>query len=234
MKWVKRESSLIFADSYSTKQDVIRMLNIPEKKIIVNYPGVRIFIPTPQQIKQTRLKYSLKNDFILSVGKQEPRKNIQRLIRAYAEMPDKKNTDLVIVGPEGWDDEIKKINSSKQKHVHFLHYIGDEELHALYESCTLFAYPSLYEGFGYPVVEAMLHKAPVITSDTSSLKEIGKDAASLFDPHSAITIRQSMERMLNDEKYRKQTAEKGYEKGRLYTWEAYYKKMLDAIYNVLQ
>lgn len=217
LRWVRKESKIIFSDSQSTKDDLIKFFNIESEKIIVNYPGVDVHVPSQQQIQTTLKKYNLEKPFILSVGKQEPRKNIDRLVSAM-----KKNNhetiNLVIVGPKGWGDKNVK---SQISNVKYLGYISDNELYSLYSTCLFFVYPSLYEGFGYPIIEAMKLGAPVACSNTSSMKEIAGDSALLFDPLNTKEIFQCINTLMQDDKLRKELIVKGKRRSEIYSWEKY-------------
>lgn len=179
---VKKEVDLILADSQATKDDLIELLAIPDSKIRVLYPAVTIPNPLPPSNFIIPSK-----KYVLSVGKLEPRKNIRRLIEAF-EKANQKDVDLLIVGPTGWGDQ--KISHSDR--VKFLGFVPDEDLYKLYTNAVAFVYPSLYEGFGYPVVEAMYLGCPVALSNTSSLAEIGKENALLFDPENVNDMSQKL------------------------------------------
>lgn len=231
LKLVKKESRIIFADSQSTKDDLVSSLNIGEKKIVVNYPGVDVQKPSSEEIKKTLLKYKLTKPFILSVGKLEPRKNLKRLIEAYSKSS-VDNVELVIVGPQGWNNETIEQYSNiaiKGMNVKFLGYVSDMDLYALYASCLFFIYPSIWEGFGYPVIEAMKLGAPVTTSNSSSLKEIAGDAALLFDPLNIDSIIKSIQTMTGDKKLRENMVLKGTKQSAKFTWKNYYDKLLSIL-----
>lgn len=224
LHWVKNETEIIFADSNATKDDLINYLKIDPQKIIVNYPGVTTFTPPDNLIKKTLKKYQLeKNKFILTVGKIEPRKNIERLIQAFNRL-DSTNILLVIVGPSGWG----KINFSSS-HIKYLSYIEDVELYSLYSTCLFFVYPSLWEGFGYPIIEAMLLKAPVVCSNTSSMKEIAQNCALFFNPFDVEDIRSKMKIMLENDKLKKDLINKGKINAKRFTWENYYHKLIKTL-----
>src|SRR5439155_10747587 len=127
---------------------------------------------------EVRRRYGLEQPFVLSTGTLEPRKNLQRLIEAFARLPDelRRKHLLVLVGPRGWE-ESEIVRQAEAEGVRLLGHVPDEDLGALYRLCTVFCYPSLYEGFGLPVLEAMQAGAPVVTSNVSSLPEVGGDAA---------------------------------------------------------
>jgi len=227
MKWVKKESKIIFADSQATKDDLINYYSIDPKRIIVNYPGVTVFSPSKTQIRQTLTKYQLNRPFILSVGKLEPRKNIDRLVQSFERL-NQKTVDLVIVGSKGWDKQLNNLVVN-QSNIKFLGYVNDEELNSLYKSCLFFIYPSIWEGFGYPVIEAMRQGAPVATSNVSSLKEITNNAALLFDPFNTDEMSKCINILIHNEKLRNELAVKGKKQAEMFSWERYYKVFIKAL-----
>jgi glycosyltransferase involved in cell wall biosynthesis len=153
------------------------------------------------------------------------------LVAAYRQLKNS-NLDLVIVGSKGWDtmglQSINRLESVKDN-IKYLDYIENYELYALYTSSKLFIMPSLWEGFGYPVIEAMKLGSPVATSNISSLAEIAKDSALLFNPNEVKDIAKSIDQLSVDEKLRQSLIKKGLERGKIFTWEGYYKKMLTAL-----
>lgn len=223
---VKKESSLIFADSLSTKKDLMNRLGIDQKKIKVNYPGVNIHIPTKKEVQNTLSHYSLRNPFILSVGKIEPRKNLNRLIEAFQSLTNP-NLDLVIAGPNGWETT----RFPKNPHIKYLGYVNDTELSSLYSSCLFFVYPSIWEGFGYPVVEAMKLGVAVATSNTSSLGEIGENCAYLFDPLRSKDIKKALSILIENPRLRSDLAHRGQQKSVSFTWKNYYQQCIQDIYD---
>lgn len=216
LDWVNKESEIIFADSKTTKEDLISLLNFDPDKVIVNYPGIGTG-------KSGRKKKS-KKPFILTVGKIEPRKNMGRLIEAFEKL-NPKNVELLIVGPEGWDQDLK-VN----RNVKFTGYVSDDELASLYSSCLFFIYPSIWEGFGYPVLEAMSLGAPVATSNTSSLKELGQNVALLFDPMKVDEIKNALQKLISSNKLRKELSRKGKQRVKDFTWKKYYDVMIKALW----
>ncbi len=224
LDWVSKESDIIFADSKSTAADLKEYYSI-DKKVVVNYPGV----DTPMEmdsnfITEIKSNFRIPDEFILTVGKLEPRKNLERLITAY-NLLQKKHTKLpalVIVGMQGWDTDIKKHDD-----IILPGYVNDEILTALYQSALCFAYPSIYEGFGYPVVEAMSNKCPVITSNNSSLAELATNNAALtFDPFNTEDIASKLETIITNQKLRKDLIAKGKLKAKEFTWEHYVATLL--------
>jgi glycosyltransferase involved in cell wall biosynthesis len=226
---VKNESFLIFADSDSTKKDLVEFLKIEKGKIILNYPGVDVKRPPNKTIKETLSKYRLDKQFILTVGKIEPRKNLKRLIESYKAL-NNPNVDLAVAGPAGWGDTPMN-RFIGDGNIRFLGYVTDKELYSLYTSCLFFVYPSIWEGFGYPVVEAMKLGVPVATSNTSSLMEIAKDAALLFNPFNVEEIKNALLQLINNVNLRKDLAIKGKMRCGVFSWKNYYEKMINVLKN---
>lgn len=226
LHWVKKESALIITDSQSTKADLINLAHFPQEKIEVIYPAVNPNHPrgenilTPQDTQIILNNYQLTKPFILTVGKQEPRKNIPRLISAFKNAK-LNNIDLVIAGPKGWGDSYQEVDN-----IRYLGLVTDKELSALYSSALFFIYPSLYEGFGYPVVEAMSMGCPVATSNTSSLKEIGQDASLLFNPYNKEEIAHSLVNLYQNQRLREDLKEKGLKKSLDFSQRRFAKNLL--------
>lgn len=225
--WVKKESDIIFCVSNTTKQDFTNLFNIDEKKLTAIYSGVDILTPNKEQIEETLTKYNIKKPFILSVGKIEPRKNIKKLIQAY-NLLGNKDIDLLIAGPSGWGKKV----DLKDSGVKMLGYVSDIELFSLYSSCLFFIYPSIYEGFGYPVLEAMKMGAAVATSNTSALSEIGKDSTYLFNPKNTEDIKNALDIMIKDKALRDRLKRKGIEKSKIFTWKNAYENMIKRLKSI--
>jgi glycosyltransferase involved in cell wall biosynthesis len=221
---VCKESNLIFADSESTKADIINFLNISEKKIKVVYPGVSTYEPSQKEQEKTRFSYKLKKPFILTVGKIEPRKNIKRLIEAFTNAQ-LSGIDLVVVGQAGW----QQLNT-KQNNIHFLGHVPDKALFSLYKSALFFIMPSIWEGFGYPLIEAMQLGAATAASNNSSLKEIGSNgAAYLFNPESTADISQAIIKLSTDQQLRKNLSIKGKKAAIKFSWNNSFKQIEEAL-----
>ncbi len=223
MDWVKKESTYIITPSKATQADVSSLLSIPLSKITPLYSGVVIERPSKTTLDDVAKKYNLTKPFIMSVGKQEPRKNISRLIDAFTMMK-KDDWDLVVVGPSGWDE---KNNHDAYKSVKFTGYVTETELHALYGLCQFFVYPSLWEGFGYPVIEAMMHKKAVAASRNSSLVELVEGQGVLFNPSSIDEISNALTTLMDDIRLRSALAEKGYTYSQAFTWKRYYEGLMN-------
>jgi len=225
-----KRATHILADSMATKDDIIQYYGTASEKITVLYSGVSSnFYPLPPErlrklSAKVQAKYQIKNrDFILSIGTVQPRKNYARLINAVAQMRDKGfDIDIVIAGGKGWlEDEIYQTiqTTNMQKNVNFIGYVDDVDLPILYNMAECFAFPSLYEGFGLPVLEAMACGTPVITSNISSLPEVAGNAALMIDPYNIESIQHALQNILVDKNLREDLIQKGFKQIKQFTWE---------------
>ena len=165
--------------------------------------------------------------YILSVGKLEPRKNIPRLIEAF-QQANLKDIDLYIVGPEGWDEKTLHVTRFKlQDNIKFLGYVPDHQLYQLYKNALFFIYPSLYEGFGYPVIEAMSLGCPVACSNNSSLGEIAGNNSITFNPNSIDEIKTSIIKLAKDQSLRTNLSKKGLINSKKFSQEKYINELVD-------
>jgi len=214
----------ILADSAATKHDLITLYNVPTEKVSVLYSGVEPrFKPLDGEklVQDVRKKYGIgKSPFILSLGTVQPRKNYVRLVQAFAQL-DAPDFKLIIVGGKGWlstplFEEIGRLNLNER--VQLPGFADDEDLPALYNAAELFVYPSLYEGFGLPPLEAMACGTPVVVSNTSSLPEVVGEAGLLVDPLDVGAIAQSMQLVLSDASLYQTLRQKGLEQASQFTW----------------
>lgn len=221
--WVKKECDAVIADSYATKKDTAEYLDIPVKKIEVVYPGIDpVFQPQWEAKKEyIRKKYGLSESYILAVGTREPRKNLKAVLAAYRKfvrnslvVNRRKKTELVIAGKEGWGEKIQE-----EENIRILGYLEKRDLPSLYSAAEVFIYPSFYEGFGLPVVEAMACGVPVITSDRGSLKEVASDSAVIVDPEDYNEIVKNLVKIVIDDDFRNQIIRAGYENAKKFTWD---------------
>lgn len=222
------KSNTIISISASTKIDLVNLLAIPPEKI-TNIPlaSREIFRPitkTEDSIDMAA-RYSLFDNYILFVGTIEPRKNPMRLIQAYAQLPDYIRNDfhLVLAGGRGWlcdgvYTEPQRLGLPEGS-VKFLDYVPDEDLVYLMNGASVFVYPSLYEGFGLPPLEAMACGVPVISSNISSIPEVVGDAGILVDPYSVEELSNAIQRVLEDSTLAKELGQKGLERSRQFSWE---------------
>ena len=202
----------ILTVSAASRGEIARRLRVAPAKISVTPNAVerRFFEPvTPAQSEQLRAKYDLgRAPYVLSVGVLQPRKNLARLMRAFSTLghtdPDLPH-QLVITGKTGWGAQP----ATGDANIRFTGYVEDDELPALYAGAEVFAYPSLYEGFGLPVIEAMAAGAPVLTSNRSSLPEIAGDAAVKVDPYEIHSIRDGLRLLLRDADLRGELRQRG-------------------------
>lgn len=217
----------IVAISESTRADLIKYLDAPPGLITVTQLAAGDDlrpVEDTEVLRSARLKYSLPERYVLFVGSNEPRKNIKTLIEAYATLPAglKKEFPLVIAGGKGWLNSdipgvIKRLGIETS--VRFAGYIGKDDMSAVYSGASVFAYPSLYEGFGLPILEAMSCGAPVITSNVSSMPEVAGDAARLVTPTDTEEIGEALRALLVDEGLRKNMSQKGLERAAMFSWE---------------
>lgn len=226
-KLAAEKAQKIVTISSSTKNDLIDFLKIDNQKIEVIYPGLNEF---PKVVSQ--LPEGLKpKEYILSVGTLEPRKNLKNLLIAYSELPDKlqEKYPLVIVGGKGWstDEELKTIG--QMKNVRWLGYIGDDVLARLYKDAKVFVYPSLYEGFGFPIIEAMQFGTPVITSNLSSMPEAGGDAAIYIEPKDPKSILSGLQKVLEGKIDETKINKLSKPQAAKFSWEETAKEILDLI-----
>jgi glycosyltransferase involved in cell wall biosynthesis len=217
----------IIAGSQNTKKDILKFLNIPDNKVKVIYHGVdKQFRPINDKelLDVIKKKYDLPRRFILYIGAIQPRKNISGIIRAYGVLRKDPSFEhhLVMAGGVGWKNKdiyrlVEELGLKNQ--IKFLSYIEDTDLPAIYNLSEAFVFPSFYEGFGFPVLEAMACGVPVVTSNVSSLPEIGGDAVVYVNPHSVEEIADAVRMALSDEALRNRCTLKGLERARLFTWE---------------
>ncbi len=229
------QAAIIITPSENTKRDIVDIYNIPAGKIKVIYPGVNCHLefisgsfPAPREIpKQVRddiqKKYDLPGKFILFLGTVEPRKNITGLIEAFEQCYSLLPTaySLIIAGHTGWNDQniFKAVQKSPAKdRIHFIGSIKETDKHILYSLASLFVYPSFYEGFGFPVVEAMSCGTPVITSNRSSLPEVTASAAYLVNPNRPSELAKAIIDMLTNETLRENFKKLGLEQAQKFSW----------------
>ena len=224
MAWVKKEAGIIIAISESTKKDLVKVIGFNEEKITVAYPGLdknKFYPQSKDKIAQVMKKYQLGN-YILGLGTQEPRKNFPKIINAFKNL--ESDLELAIVGKYGWGKEIGNSN----KKIKFLGYVPDEDLAPLYSGASVFVYPSLYEGFGMPIVEAQACGCPVITSNTSSMPEAAGQGAILINPQKTAEITQAIQKITLNQNLRKKLVKDGAKNARRFSWIKTAEKVLAA------
>lgn len=227
LKFIKNKTNIVICDSISTKNDCIKLLNIPEKRLkVIPLSADEQYKPLKDKEKireELKRGYNIDSPFILFVGTLEKRKNVPALLKSFYKLK-KSELDhkLVIVGGKGWKytkifDLIEELNL--QNEVIFTDYVSDEYLVKLYNAADLFVYPSLYEGFGLPPLEAMACGCPVITSNTSSLPEVVADAGIMINPNDVDSLTESMLKILTDPELREELSRKSLERAEMFSWK---------------
>jgi glycosyltransferase involved in cell wall biosynthesis len=232
---VAKKAKCIITMSHNSKKDIVNTLNVSEDKIDVIYNGVHpsfIQIHDVSRLDFIREKYDLPEKIILFVGNLEPKKNIVRLIDAYSLLKREQEIEhaLVIIGKKGWlyDEIFKKVNAlNMDKYIIFLGYVPREDLPLLYNMAEVFVFPSLYEGFGIPPLEAMACGTPVVTSNISSLPEVVGDAAIKVDPQNIRDIAEGVYKVVVNKDLTQRLIAKGLKRARLFSWEKTAKRTLE-------
>lgn len=238
-----KKANKVLTISNSSRDDIIKAYNVREKKVITVYPGIKETVslePRVYGMNQLQSKYHLSDSYILFVGTLQPRKNIVRLIEAFSKVIKKSNhqedkLQLIIIGRRGW--QYEEILEAPKKYgvednVQFLQNIKDDELEIFYQHALCYVLPSLYEGFGLPVLEAMQRNCPVITSNVSSMPEAGGDAAQYVDPKDVDDIAAKIELVITDKKLRDEMIEKGKHQVKKFSWEKAARESLDILIKV--
>ena len=221
-----RQARRILTVSEASKRDIIHFFDVPPEKVVVVYNAIEerfAVTPSEEAIARVRERYQLNHPFVLYVGNIRPHKNLVRLIEAFAELRTHGvgELKLLIIG-----DEISKLPALRRavhshklhKHVRFLGYLEDDTLAILYRLASVFVFPSLYEGFGLPPIEAMASGTPVVTSNVSSMPEVTGDAAVLVDPYNVESIVEGIARVLGDPALAAQLRRKGIARAREFSW----------------
>lgn len=227
------QADMCIAVSHNTKKDLIQQFSLPPEKIQVIYEGVDEKlrpIDDQKSLNYIRKKYKLYHKYFFCLGG-VPRKNIERLIRAFNIFRYKNDFDIVIggAGTDGpWTSRYHELakETGITSNVKFIGYIDDHDLPLLYNASECFVFPSLYEGFGLPILEAMRCGVPVITSNTSSLPEIGGEAAFYVDPLSEESIAQAMEKVVEDDYLRQTLIMNGLERSKHFSWQKMARQIL--------
>jgi len=235
---VKRARRII-AISEFTKSEIIRLFPRSKRKIDVIYGAPSPdFHPYPEhEVEKIRNKYKLNFKYALFLGTVEPRKNLEMLLDAYSQVYNIIPHKLVIVGNLGWkfSSIFKKLDEMGiEENVIFTGFIPDTDLPQLFCGAEFFIYPSLYEGFGLPVVESMACGTPVVTSNSSSLPEVAGDAGILIDPNSSESLAKGIFDLANNPELRNKLSQLGIEQARKFTWEKSAKKTIEVYRKVME
>ena len=228
-----RRSDRILTVSEASKKDILHLFNVRPEKIVVVYNAIDEHFsaaPSDEHVARVRERYQLDHKFVLYVGNIKPHKNLVRLIESFNQVRrDHDDLKLLIIG-----DEISKLPALRRavhslklhKHVRFLGYLNDDTLSVLYRLAAVFVFPSLYEGFGLPPLEAMASGTPVVTSNISSLPEVTGGAAVLVDPYDVDSIADGMRRVLDDPALAADLRRRGLARAREFSWERSVEKTL--------
>ena len=227
-----RRAAALTAISHATADDLQARFRAARGKTSVTLlaADARFETDAGPSVEEVRVRHGLVGrPYVLTVGTLEPRKNLPRLVEAFAALPARllDTHDLVLVGAVGWDaDETLEAAARHRGRIHQLGHVAEEDLPALYRGAATFAYPSLYEGFGLPVLEAMAAGTPVLTSNVSSLPEVAGDAAVLVDPRSVPAIRDGLERVLGDPVLARALLARGRERAAAFSWNRHAREVL--------
>ena len=238
------QAARVITVSETSKRDILRYFRVPESKIDVIYNGIddRFWQePVADEVMRVRERYRLNDPFVLYAGNIKPHKNLERLIESFQLMrhnsPELSHVQLLIIG-----DEISKYATLRRavhryklhKHVRFFGFVPDQTLAALYRLADVFVFPSLYEGFGLPPLEAMASGCPVITSNVSSLPEVVGDAALMIDPYDPAAIADAMTRVLTTPALREDLQRRGLARAREFSWERSIQRVREIYDEVMQ
>lgn len=230
-RWNVIRATCVLADSAATQRDLIARYHVPASRIRVAYPGwdeARWRPADAAQAAAVRARYRIRGDYLLYLGTLQPRKNLARLVEAFGRLLSSDSShsqdglQLVLAGKQGWlhqdlSSAVRRLGLESA--VVFTGYVADEDAAALMTGARAFVFPSLYEGFGFPVLEAMACGVPVVCSNTSSLPEVAGDAALLVDPTDVDALAQAIQRVLTDAPLRETLIARGYRQITRFSWE---------------
>ncbi|MEH2389317.1 MAG: glycosyltransferase family 1 protein [Nostoc sp.] len=236
-------TDIVLTISESSRKDIIEYLDVDPKKVYVT-PLASRYSPNYLSDKKNiaalekQVNYDFSKPYLLFVSTIEPRKNINAIIYAFNLLKKKYKIEhqLILIGKKGWnyDPIFAEIESSPWKsQIHHLDYLSDELVALFYSKADVFVYPSHYEGFGLPVLEAMTLGAPVVTSNTSSIPEVSGDAAILIDPNDPVQLAEAILKVISDSQLRQELINKGKARAKLFSWERTAKETLNAYRTII-
>ena len=233
-RWHAATAAHLLADSAATKRDLVEQYRARPDTITVAYPGLDPSVrrvDDPVKTARVKAKYHIDGEYVLYLGTIQPRKNLQRLITAFLQLPTA-NLQLLIAGKPGWNaDELLKQANDR---VTCVGYVDAADKNTLLSGSTAFVFPSLYEGFGFPVLEAMACGVPVLCSNTSSLPEVAGEAALLVNPLETDDIERGLREITGNEDLRRTLIERGYQQASKFTWQACAEVVLSVFESVLK
>ncbi len=226
-----KKATRVIAVSQATKNDILKIYRLPKEKVKVIYNGFE-----KSKLKWGKTLRKVPKNYFLYVGTLQPRKNLFTLIHAFNAIQKKyENFELIIAGKKGWmyDSLFQEVlNLGLSRKVFFTDYVTDKQLIFLYRHAYAFIMPSLYEGFGIPILEAMSYGCPVISSYTSSLPEVGGDACLYFNPSDTNDLKKKMDQLINDKRLRNELIKKGKKRIKIFSWTKCAKETLDFLIDV--
>ncbi len=225
-----RAANVVIADSHATARDIAQFYGVSPNRVCVAHPGpVPLVDVTEVHISKTLATLGLarKQPFVLHIGTQQPRKNLHRLIEAWVAARKPQDAKLVLAGGAGWGSESLPSHDS----IKITGYVTDEDKSALMRTATAYAFPSLYEGFGFPVLEAQSVGLPVVCSNTSSLPEVAGDGALFINPLDMSNISSALESVLSDAPLRERLVALGHQNIKRFSWEECARAVLESIEN---
>lgn len=233
-----RRAQRIIADSTATKNDLVKFCNIPPANVEVVYPGVDPDlrpVTDAQRLVEVTDRYGITSPYILFIGTLHPRKNLQRLVDSYADSG--VQHQLILAGKSGWlvepiMERLQNLEPRIRERIHLPGYIAPEDKDALISAADVLLFPSLYEGFGFPLLEGNACGTPVLGANASSIPEIANGAALLVDPLNTEDIAEGMRRILSDKALRDRLVENGLSNIRRFRWEATAQKTLAVLEHV--
>jgi len=237
-RWSARAATHLLADSQATRADLIRHYRTPPDKVTVAYPGYdETLAPVrdPAAIAEVQRRHAIRGPYLLYLGTLQPRKNLAHLIDAFARLGDK-SFSLVLAGRRGWlyDDLFAQVRRlGLEERVLFPGYIPEEDKAALLSGALAFVFPSLYEGFGLPILEAQACGCPVICANTSSLPEVAGAGALLVDPHDTEALAAAMGRLAAEPGLREHLVEAGFANLPRFSWQRCAQTVLEVIDRLL-
>lgn len=219
-RWHTRTAAQVLADSAATKHDLIERYHAQPDRITVAYPGLDPSVKRvtdPHELARVKAKYHIDGGYLLYLGTLQPRKNLARLIDAFRQLPTA-SLQLILAGKHGWYSD--QLLQQADDRVKFIGYVAAADKNALLSGALAFVFPSLYEGFGFPVLEAMACGIPVLCSNTSSLPEVAGEAAIFVNPLEVDDLTRRLQEITTNQDMRKMLIERGAQQAQKFTWPA--------------
>ncbi|MFN2586711.1 MAG: glycosyltransferase family 4 protein [Actinomycetota bacterium] len=221
----RKDADLVVVPSETTQRACLRH-GFSEERVRVVPLGVDTVRATDEEVAAVKSRYGLTRPYVLWTGTVEPRKNLAGLLSAYREL--RRDADLVLAGPKGWNEDLEALLGAERSGIHVLGFVPAADLSALYRGAEVFCFPSFVEGFGFPVLEAMAQRTPVVTSAGTSTEEVASEAGILVDPRDPSSIAAGIAELLDDPQRREELATAGAERAASYTWDRTGRALVEA------